>query len=351
MSAEEIIKEKQSLMKKLQEAVELELSTIPPYLTALYSIKPGTNTAAYNAIKGVALEEMLHMVLAANTLSAIGGSVKLGKKNLRKYPYTLKFRKSKMTDRDVVINLRKFDPQSLELFLEIEKPIDKVHQMGMRTIEGITVGDFYEGILRDLDHLSSRMSQRELFSGNQKHQISEKYYWGAGGKPIIVTDHKTAKAAIHEIMEQGEGMTDPQSNERPLDHSENIPHYFRFKELKMERSYAVTDLRKGDPTGASIHVDYTSVYPIGDNLKHKDYKKKPDLEYLNARFNYNYAMMLSQLQEGFAGNTDAFYSAIVNCMRNMTTLAKDLVKQELAPGIHAAPSFEWPDSFPLDPSA
>ena len=56
------------LREHLQWALELEHATLPPYLCALYSIKPGTNTEASHAIASVCYEEMLHMTLAANLL-------------------------------------------------------------------------------------------------------------------------------------------------------------------------------------------------------------------------------------------------------------------------------------------
>ncbi len=58
-------------------AIKLEHATIPPYLTALYSIKPDprkSNHDSYNIIRAVAVEEMLHLTLAANLLNAVGES-------------------------------------------------------------------------------------------------------------------------------------------------------------------------------------------------------------------------------------------------------------------------------------
>ena len=57
----------------LQKAFELEFYTIPLYLTSLYSIKPGYNVAAYNIMRSVLMQEMLHMLQAANLLISIGG--------------------------------------------------------------------------------------------------------------------------------------------------------------------------------------------------------------------------------------------------------------------------------------
>ena len=62
------------LQSHLQTAIEVEHSTIPPYLCALHSIKDGSNLEAAQIVKSVVVEEMLHMILAANVLNAIGGS-------------------------------------------------------------------------------------------------------------------------------------------------------------------------------------------------------------------------------------------------------------------------------------
>jgi hypothetical protein len=57
----------------LQGAVSLEFSTLPPYLSALWSVKDDLSPVA-KSIREIAQEEMLHMALACNMLSAIGGS-------------------------------------------------------------------------------------------------------------------------------------------------------------------------------------------------------------------------------------------------------------------------------------
>src|SRR3984893_1747483 len=57
----------------LQKAIELEHSTIPPYLTAMFSLKPGTNDEIARLIGSIVQEEMLHMTIVGNILIAIGG--------------------------------------------------------------------------------------------------------------------------------------------------------------------------------------------------------------------------------------------------------------------------------------
>ncbi len=74
-------------MQALQLAIELEHSTIPPYLTALYSIMPDANVEVAGLIRSIVVEEMLHMALVANIFIAIGGSPNIGhSKFVPQYP-------------------------------------------------------------------------------------------------------------------------------------------------------------------------------------------------------------------------------------------------------------------------
>jgi Ferritin-like len=47
----------------LERALELEHSTIPPYLYALYSLDENKNGAIADIIQAIVIEEMLHMTL------------------------------------------------------------------------------------------------------------------------------------------------------------------------------------------------------------------------------------------------------------------------------------------------
>lgn len=77
----------EGLHRALQNAIELEHATIPPYLYALYSLKPGVNLEIAGLIKSVVLEEMPHMALDCNILNAIKGTPKIDEPCfLPKYP-------------------------------------------------------------------------------------------------------------------------------------------------------------------------------------------------------------------------------------------------------------------------
>src|SRR5947209_17026527 len=74
------------LHEALQWAVDLEFATIPVYLSGLWSIKPqGPNVEpsgeVYNLINSVVMEEMLHMALVCNMVTAIGGTPEINPTN------------------------------------------------------------------------------------------------------------------------------------------------------------------------------------------------------------------------------------------------------------------------------
>ena len=77
----------EDLYDVLQKAIQLEHATVPPYLAAAYSLKPGKNNAIRNIIVQVAEEEMRHMSIVANILNAIGGEPRMSDPNfIPKYP-------------------------------------------------------------------------------------------------------------------------------------------------------------------------------------------------------------------------------------------------------------------------
>lgn len=60
------------LKSALQAAIELEHSTLPLYLAAMFSLEV-QNYTTYNLIRSIVMEEMVHMAIACNILAALGG--------------------------------------------------------------------------------------------------------------------------------------------------------------------------------------------------------------------------------------------------------------------------------------
>jgi hypothetical protein len=342
---------RQELQLKLQKAVELELCTLPPYLTALWSIKPGKNIPAAVLVRSVMMEEMLHLTLAANVLTAVGGVAQLGERNIPRYPLVLDFKGERFKDRILDIDLAPLSGTVVQAFMQIElpagfAPIAAKAPAPTFAVSGLTIGQFYHGIEHDLQELCGRFGETAVFSGDPSHQVSLEYYWRGGGRPVAVGDLPTALEALKVITEQGEGADHSlfDGDRHFFGQPEEVAHYFRFKEIYCGRKFAKTDKIHDEPSGDALPVNYGDVFPLKVNCKGSDYQAAPELRALNDRFNNTYSLMLSQLMEGLNGNQGVFYTAIMNGMRGLTAVAEEMVQLPIPghpEGKHAAPSFEW----------
>ena len=164
-------KEKEHLLIKLQKALELELATLPPYLTALFSIKKGTNKESAILIRSIFIEEMLHMTSVGNLISSISGKVKLGKDNIPQYPMTFEFEGKKFKDREFVVDLAPFSSTTINTFFRIQMPSGwdsplLIVSADHIVIEGYTIGEFYNSIKIDLRELCNKYGETLVFSGD-----------------------------------------------------------------------------------------------------------------------------------------------------------------------------------------
>lgn len=78
------VRTRDQLQQYLQYAIELELSTLPPYLSALYSMNPnsGHNEEIIALIRSIVHQEMTHLALACNLLRSIGGKPRIAYKDV-----------------------------------------------------------------------------------------------------------------------------------------------------------------------------------------------------------------------------------------------------------------------------
>lgn len=333
----------------LKEALVLEHATIPPYLSALYSIKPGTNLDAFNIIRVVAVEEMLHLTLAANVLNAVGGTPSLT------YPGFVPNYPAYLPDgeTDFMVSLEKFSEQAVDGFLQIERP-SKVHpdqrilkrsrppnSLSPRLLNGgselhfYNIGEFYSEIVRGLDRLYDKHGN-DLFCGDPQRQITPEYYYSGGGHIIPVVDMESAKEALNLIIEQGEGHGGSIEDEEG-----EISHYHRFQQLKLGQYYLKGD-SQDRPTGERFTVDWDAVYPIKTNTKLADYRPEDSELYAAAKdFNTVYFSFLKQLEKAFTGHPEILIPAIGGMFR-LKEQASALMRNPLpsAEEFNAAPTFE-----------
>ncbi len=217
-----VIKNREQLMFMLCEAATLEHMIMCEYLFASFGLKrsvsEGITPAQLEAIKrwdrvisDVAEQEMLHLSLANNLLTAIGGSPYFGRPN---FPY-----RSRYFPSNVSLALLPLSETSLRYFLFLERPeamaIEDVPgfqsvmagPVGGKVVpegqEFATVGQLYRGIEEGFKFLAESYGEKQLFIGNAHDQATEEYY---GWKELTpVTDLPSAMKAIETIITEGEG--------------------------------------------------------------------------------------------------------------------------------------------------
>lgn len=339
------------LHQYLYAALQLEHATIPPYLTALYSIQPGTNSDAFHVIRVVAVEEMLHLTLAANVLNAVGGTPDLTAPDfVPTYPAFLPDGET-----DFQVDRQRFSREAIDTFLKIERPggaPDEESRLMRREGAGeqslvsapqddslrfYSIGEFYEEIRRGLEHLQHEKTQagEQLFVGESARQVTPEYYYSGGGEVIPVTDMESAVAAIRLIGEQGEGL-----GGAIYDHEGELAHYYRFKQLLHGRYYVEGD-DHDNPTGPSLDTDWEAVYPIKTNACLDDYRDAPELHAAAVEFNRQYADFLGMLTEAYTGRPELLIDAVVGMFRIRDRMV-GLIRNPIpgADGLTAAPTFE-----------
>ncbi|MEN9867931.1 MAG: hypothetical protein RL748_3521, partial [Pseudomonadota bacterium] len=186
------------LQQAAQLAIQVEFTTIPTYLTALYSISE-VDSKAYQALRSVVMEEMFHLNQAANTLVALGGLPKLTGDVVPTYPCYLPHANTSTTP---YIGLYRASPDVFEnVFVAIEEPAP-AHAPAQGDNYS-TIAQLYEALVQGMESYSG---STPLFEANPAGRQRTDIYLGKfGGKPIEVTCLTSARAGINEIVKQGEG--------------------------------------------------------------------------------------------------------------------------------------------------
>ncbi len=249
-----VVAHREHLWWLLAEALQLEHMIMCQYLFAEFSLKDGVadGLTAEQAdavdrwrkkLRGIAIEEMLHIALVANLKSAIGVAPAFGRPN---FP-----QRSGYFPTGLQLDLLPFGEQALDHFLFLERPEGMERQDAAEFVttapprdpvdesetlprgqEFATVGHLYRGIADGLRALSSRLGERALFVGSPRAQATpELFHWP---QLVAVGDLESALAAVEEIIEQGEGARGDW----------NEAHYGRFLSVRQE----LDALRQADPT-------------------------------------------------------------------------------------------------------
>lgn len=247
----------ENLGEAIQQAIEIEVATIPVYLYTYYSVKRvpdqdaisgglvrqltagGMPLAEANnvalrlsaevmvyanmvgaSIMSVVMEEMLHMALSSNLKQALIGQPLLTGRSPSSYPVQLPGHQPAFD-----INLAPFSLDQLMTFLKIEspKPLPDTAQ-ALTAIPYTTIGEFYDAIKKCVDEneLTYNAEAPQLIPGQRYYSpnMIDTVYYDMHHKPqyvdaddsgdlVHVVDRASADKAIDQIVEQGEGNDDP----------------------------------------------------------------------------------------------------------------------------------------------
>jgi hypothetical protein len=351
-----VIEHREALIYMLCEAAELEHGIMCQYLFAAFSLKQaededlsGTELDAVRRwrrqVSHVATQEMLHLALVQNVLSAIGAAPHMSRPNLpapaSHYPAGVR------------LALLPFGEQALRHFMFLERPegmalddadglaavaratpLMSTQDIVPRGQDFATIGHLYRSIEAGLARLAEKHGEDWLFVGPPQAQATTRHF----GWPelVAVTDLSSAKRAIEEILEQGEG---------PRGHWRNA-HFGQFVEMLDEYQR----LRDANP-------DFEPVRPVmAANVRppERDVDVPLISNPLTARaadlFNVGYEILLQVFQRFFAHTdetqeqlqvlADAAVGLMFKVIKPLGDLITMLPVGTEYPGLTAGPSFE-----------
>jgi hypothetical protein len=324
------------LRKALQVAIELEHSTIPPYLYALYSLMPGANAEIAGLISSVVAEEMAHMALACNVLNAIGGKPAIDRPAfIPKYPGPL----PGTVEDQLTVDLAPFSIVLLrDVFMVIEQPEEPLHfALAAGTAGPLTIGGFYERVKGAIKHAGEA-----VFKGRDP---ARQVYGGIALPEVIAVENvASACEAIDAIVEQGEGTSHSPLGDRAGD---ELAHYYRFEEIVEGRKLIPAPKHKPPWAyqGEVIPFDAAKVYPSLTNPRSERYPAGSAARYACDTFNYTYTSLLKVLHETFNGHPGRLEAA-VGLMESLNEQARGMMAMDSGIGGNAGPSFEYRPTNP-----
>lgn len=319
----------------LQQAIELEHSTIPLYLYALYSIDSSKNAAIAGIIQSVAVEEMLHMTLASNILNALGGSPQINTPDfIPDYPGHL----PGGIEPGLTVNLAPFSMQQLETFLDIEEPETplvfpvKAALAAAPAEEFDTIGQFYAAIATAITALGDG-----AFVNPPRNQVGPDLM----DESVVVINVETAQEAINTIVEQGEG-----TSNSPLEVvGDGVAHYYRFMEIKNGKMLVPDSSAPGgySYSGAPVPFDPTGVYPLPTNPGlPPGYPAGSIQAFANNNFNYTYTSLLNSLHLLFNGDaSETRMNEAIGLMMSLKGQAKAMTSGIPDKTVFTGPSFQY----------
>jgi hypothetical protein len=327
------------LHRYLQDAVKLEHSTIPPYLTAMFSLKRGTNESIARLIRSVVVEEMLHMTIAANILIAIGGEPAINiKPFIPDYPGPLPMN----IGHGLIVGIEKFSIPLVEnVFMAIEEPevpipVKPPSLLAMEVEpEYATIGQFYDAIKEKVCKLGPSIF---IHKTAPPQVVSSQWFPPECLFPI--EGPASACRAIDVIKIEGEG-----TSALPYQSGREPAHFYLFGEIAAGRKLIQTPDGFAY-NGAPVLFDPSGVWPLRPNCKISDFKPGTQARTRIEQFASSYTSLLNSLHETFNGSP-AKLDVALGLMYDLRVQAVALMQTatDNSDGCTVGPSFEYVDAL------
>ena len=261
------------ILRAAQSAITLEYATIPPYLTAMWSIKE-TRDPVRETLRSIVLEEMLHMGLVCNLLSGLGGYPDFTTV-VPTYPGQLPAN----VQPDLIVKLTRLTCAQLANFMTIEYPSSEpigVSETGMAT----TIGEFYEQLILAIERVNPSLSTEK-----------QRHLWIGSNELFELRDLADVRRAIDTIRKQGEG-----SAESPEEAEGQLAHFYQFREVFVGCKF-VHDERSNTWSHCGEIVELPEVWPMADiPLGGYTMIQDPQVARLLESFDDTYSRMLRELE-------------------------------------------------------
>jgi len=221
------IEHREALIYTLGKAAELEHLVMLQYLFAAFSLKQhvdeGLTPDGLAAVKRwrttileISQQEMLHLALVQNLLTAVGAAPRFARPNfpMPAYAYPAGVRIELVPFGEAALRHFAFlerpegmdveDAEGFEAMAEAAAlPHDEADEIVPHLQEFDTIGQLYRSIQAGLEHLDQRIGPERLFIGPRDAQATAEHFrWP---ELVAVTDLASARQAIDTIVEQGEG--------------------------------------------------------------------------------------------------------------------------------------------------
>lgn len=294
------------LEEGLQAAVELEMSTIPPYLYAAWSIDQNADPAgARDVIVQIAREEMLHMGIACNLLAAIGGRPRIVQV-APAYPTRL----PKDIHEGLAVALEPLSRQLLlTTFMAIEEPVANLVDDSEFVPSGSTlIGEFYDKLQRAFDD--------QTLDLDTARQVELPAFLSSSGAPFVMASLDDVRKGIDLIKRQGEG-----TGAAPFEKSDpdELAHFYQFGELAHGRR--LTRTAPFTYTGEPVPLPGVRAFAPADATQ-------PQAR----EFNRLYSAMLGDLEQAWDGGGTGKLDAAVGTMFALSAVAMQLFQAGAGPG-------------------